>query len=176
MNPSPIVCEELYAARRSLRVATVTETWPPEVNGVAQTAARFVEGLRALGHEIQLVRPRQSPLDSARTDEILMRGMALPRYPSLRLGLPAKSALVRLWTLRRPDALHVVTEGPLGWSALAAAEKLRLPVVSDFRTNFHAYSSHYGVGWLKKPILAYLRKFHNRTLATLVPSETMRAA
>ena len=44
---------------RSLRIAVVTETYPPEVNGVAQTAARFVEGLRARGHEIQLVRPRQ---------------------------------------------------------------------------------------------------------------------
>ena len=48
-------------------------------------------------------------------------------------------------------------------------------MVSDFRTNFHAYSGHYGVGWLKRPILAYLRKFHNRTLATLVPTEAMRA-
>lgn len=172
---SPIVSEHLAARRLWLRISTVTETWPPEVNGVAKSAARFVDGLRALGHDIQLVRLRQAEAERAGGEEILMRGMAIPRYPELRMGLPAKRALVRLWTLRRPDVVHIVTEGPLGWSALQAAHKLRLPAVSDFRTNFHAYSAHYGAGWLKRPILAYLRKFHNRTLATLVPTEAMRA-
>jgi glycosyltransferase involved in cell wall biosynthesis len=171
---TPIVCEDIPPARRSLRIATVSETWPPEINGVAKTAACFVEGLRTLGHEIQLIRPRQGAADAARGGEVLMRGMALPRYPNLRMGLPAKAALVRLWTFRRPDVVHIVTEGPLGWSALRAAEKLKLPVVSDFRTNFHAYSAHYGLSWLGKPILAYLRKFHNRGLATLVPTQAMR--
>src|SRR5918995_1453035 len=152
---SPIVGEELAPARRSLRVAVVSETWPPEVNGVARTAARFVEALRARGHEIRLARPRQGSADRAGAEEVLMRGMAIPRYPNLRMGLPAKNALVRLWTFRRPDVVHIVTEGPLGWSALRAAEKLKLPVVSDFRTNFHAYSAHYGLGWLQKPILVY---------------------
>ncbi len=170
-----ILCEELAGARRSLRIATVTETWPPEVNGVARTAARFVEELRGLGHEIQLLRPRQGSADQAGEREILLRGITIPSYPDLRMGLPAKAALARLWTFRRPDVVHIVTEGPLGWSALRAAEKLKLPVVSDFRTNFHAYSGHYGVGWLKKPILHYLRKFHNRTAITLVPTEAMRA-
>ena len=56
----------LAGAQRSLRIAVVTETYPPEVNGVATTAARFVEGLRARDHEIQLVRPRQEPRRSAR--------------------------------------------------------------------------------------------------------------
>ncbi len=130
-----ILCEELAGARRSLRIATVTETWPPEVNGVARTAARFVEELRGLGHEIQLLRPRQGSADQAGEREILLRGITIPSYPDLRMGLPAKAALARLWTFRRPDVVHIVTEGPLGWSALRAAEKLKLPVVSDFRTN-----------------------------------------
>jgi glycosyltransferase involved in cell wall biosynthesis len=175
MREPPIVFDELAGAQRSLRVAVVTETWPPEVNGVAKTAARFVEGLRRRGHTIQLIRPRQGSADQPRKEEILLRGIAIPRYPELKIGLPAKRALARLWSFQRPDVVHVVTEGPLGWSALQAAAKLKLPVVSDFRTNFHTYSAHYGVGWLKKPILAYLRKFHNRTLATMVPTEAMRA-
>ena len=66
--------------------------------------------------------------------------------------------------MQRPDVVHIATEGPLGWSALRAAERLGLPVVSDFRTNFHAYSRHYGVGWLQRGIVGYLRGFHNRTL------------
>lgn len=158
-----------------MRIAVVTETYPPEINGVAGTAARFVEGLRAAGHQIQLVRPRQAnEVEFSNSDQFLVRGLAIPNYPSLKLGLPARRALERLWSLRRPDVVHIVTEGPLGWSALRAAEKLKLPAVSDFRTNFHAYSAHYGVGWLKKPILAYLRKFHNRTLFTLVPTDAIR--
>jgi glycosyltransferase involved in cell wall biosynthesis len=164
--------------RKSLRVAFVTETYPPEVNGVANTAARFVEGLRARNHEIQLVRPRQSRSDcagaAAGMEEVLMRGLPIPRYPALKMGLPAKRVLAGLWALQRPDIVHIVTEGPLGWSALQAAHKLRIPVSSDFRTNFHAYSRHYGIGWLQKPIAAYLREFHNRTLLTLVPTDSMR--
>jgi glycosyltransferase involved in cell wall biosynthesis len=112
---------------------------------------------------------------AAGSREFLTRGLPIPCYPNLRMGLPAKRALERLWTYRRPDVVHIVTEGPLGWSALRAAEKLRIPAVSDFRTNFHAYSRHYGMAWLGKPILAYLRKFHNRTLCTMVPTEALRA-
>jgi glycosyltransferase involved in cell wall biosynthesis len=104
-----------------------------------------------------------------------MRGMPIPRYPELKLGLPSKKTLVKTWTLRRPDVVHIATEGPLGWSALQAAKVLKLPVTSDFRTNFQSYSKHYGVGWLRKPIVAYLRKFHNATACTMVPTrELMR--
>lgn len=182
----PIVVDELVPARRSLRIAIVTETYPPEVNGVAVTLARVVDGLRARNHAIQLVRPRQQDTDPAREapvepaggghrlDEVLLRGLPIPRYPHLKMGMPSKKALITLWTLRRPDVVHIATEGPLGWSALQAAQQLKLPVCSDFRTNFHAYSRHYGVGWLNKPILAYLRKFHNRTLHTMVPTEALR--
>lgn len=170
--------ERLPRARRTLRIAVVTETYPPEINGVALSAARFVEGLRTRDHDIMLVRPRQSQGDLEAVQgsmrEVLTKGLPIPRYPGLRMGLPATRALVALWQRWRPDVVHVLTEGPLGWSALRAARKLQLPVVSDFRTNFHSYSRHYGVGWLGKPILAYLRKFHNRTLWTLVPTESLR--
>ena len=169
--------EQLSRARRRLRVAVITETYPPHVDRVALTAARFVEGLRARGHEIQLVRPRQDRGDSAavgeRLLEVLTRGLPVPNHPDFRLGLPAKRALARLWGRSRPDVVHVLTEGPLGWSALSAARQLKLPVVSDFRTGF--YSRHHGSGWLGKPVLAYLRKFHNRALWTLVPTETLCA-
>jgi glycosyltransferase involved in cell wall biosynthesis len=69
--------------------------------------------------------------------------------------------------------VHVVTEGPLGWSAVAAARKLRLPITSSFHTNFHSYTQHYGIGLLKSPIESYLRKLHNRTQATMVPTRAM---
>jgi glycosyltransferase involved in cell wall biosynthesis len=176
---NPIVLEDFPAFRPSLRIAVVTETWPPEVNGVAVTLAKLVQGLCLRNHDVQLIRPRQTSVDQASHDpgfeEVLMRGMPIPRYPELKLGLPSKKNLVKAWTLRRPDVVHIATEGPLGWSALQAAKVLKLPVTSDFRTNFHSYSKHYGVGWLRKPIVAYLRKFHNATACTMVPTQGLRA-
>lgn len=171
--PEGLVVDSYPAAHRSLRVAFVTETYPPEVNGVAMTMAKIVEGMHGRNHEVQLIRPRQdggeAAAQHARYDEVLMRGLPIPRYPHLRMGVPSKRALVQLWALRRPDVVHIATEGALGWSALQAARHLKLPVCSDFRTNFHAYSKHYGVGWLHKPIMAYLRKFHNLTQRTMTP-------
>ncbi len=162
-----------------MRIAFVTETYPPEVNGVSLTIARMVEGLHRRNHDLQLIRPRQTPGDEPgnlpRLHEVLMRGLPIPLYPHLRMGLPAKKALGRLWSLSRPDVVHIATEGPLGYSALQAAARLKLPVTSDFRTNFHAYSRHYGIGWMRAPIIAYLRRFHNGTLSTMVPTEPLRS-
>ena len=173
-----IVIEHLATKRKCLRLAIVTETYPPEVNGVALSLSRFVEGLSELNHEIQLVRPRQNSevihASAGKFEEVLTTGLPIPKYPNLKMGLPAKKRLVGQWTTRRPDLVHIVTEGPLGWSALEAAQKLRIPVSSDFRTNFHSYSQHYGIGWLKRPIVGYLRKFHNKTSLTTVPTERMR--
>ncbi len=69
-----------------LHIAVVTETYPPEVNGVAMTVARLVQGLRARGHRLQLVRPRQGRDDQPGADgldELLLRGLPIPRYPEL---------------------------------------------------------------------------------------------
>ncbi len=178
MDGADLVLQNYPASARKLRVAVVTETYPPEINGVAMTMGRIVAGMQARGHTVQLVRPRQNSADRPAVqplfEEVLQRGVPIPRYEALKMGLPAKQALLRLWSTRRPDIVHVVTEGPLGWSALAAAAKLKLPVATDFHTNFHSYSAHYGVGWLKKPITAYLRKFHNKAMSTLVPTESLR--
>jgi hypothetical protein len=94
--------------------------------------------LRKRNHDIQLIRPRQDAAEQpARPiphgfEEVLTGGVPIPRYPDLKMGLPAKRALIKQWTLRRPDLVHIVTEGPLGWSALQAANKLKIPVCSDF--------------------------------------------
>jgi glycosyltransferase involved in cell wall biosynthesis len=168
-------------APRRLRIAVVTETYPPEINGVASTVLKLVNGLVARGHELQLVRPRRHnelPIndhrDYANPSPVLCASLPIPKYPELRMGLPARSRLWNLWSKRRPDVVHIATEGPLGWSALRVANSLGIPVSSDFRTNFHAYSQHYGIGWLRRPIMSYLRHFHNLAQATFVPTEAMR--
>jgi len=164
---------------RPLSVAMVTETYPPEVNGVARTVGFMAEGLKERGNFVQLIRPRQNGHDRAGAgpgfEEMLGRGIPIPRYTQLKMGLPAKAELLRAWTARRPDIVHIATEGPLGWSALAAARKLGVPVATDFHTNFHAYSRHYGFAWLAAPVMAYLRSFHNRADCTMVPTAELAA-
>ncbi len=173
---APIDGTSRTSARRRLRVAVVSETYPPEVNGVALTLARVVQGLLGLGHEVTLVRPRQdgesacNPGGSVSPAQTLVAGLPIPQYPHLRMGMPSGALLRRQWTAARPDVVHVATEGPLGFSAVGAARSLGLPVTSDYRTHFDAYTGHYGLGWLRRPILAYLRGFHNRTAATTVPT------
>jgi glycosyltransferase involved in cell wall biosynthesis len=171
-----LLIESFSTRPAPLRIAVVTETFPPEVNGVAMTLGRIVEGLLQRGHMVQVVRPRQTQEASvprAGLDEVLSKGVPLPSYGELRFGLPAKNRLGKLWSAYRPDVVHVVTEGPLGWSAVAAARKLHLPITSSFHTNFQSYSQHYGIGLLKSPIENYLRKLHNRTQATMVPTRAM---
>jgi len=107
---------------------------------------------------------------------VLARGVPIPRYPGLRLGLPSRRRLRSLWIRRRPDVVHVATEGPLGWSAVRAASDLGIPVVSEFRTNFHSYGRHYGIGCLSRPIAAWLRHFHNGTARTMVPTRALAAS
>jgi glycosyltransferase involved in cell wall biosynthesis len=120
-----------------------------------------------------VIRPRQAADNGAATDDVLVRGMPIPRYEGLRMGLPCSGRLVTLWRRQRPDVVHIATEGPLGRSALLAARALGLPVCSEFRTNFHAYSQHYGFGFLRRPIIGYLRRFHNATQCTMVPTQAL---
>jgi glycosyltransferase involved in cell wall biosynthesis len=162
----------------SVKVAIVTETYPPEVNGVASTIARFIQGLAELGHDIPLIRPRQGLKDKPRNEshfkEILTVGIPIPGYSALRMGIPQKNRLIKQWSIDRPSLVHIVTEGPLGWSALEAAKKLNIPICSDFRTNFDAYSTHYGLSCLKSPIQRYLRYFHNNSHFTMVPTQALK--
>ncbi len=160
-----------------MRLAYVTETYPPEINGVALTAERFVRGLRARGHAVELVRPRQPHESMCDTrSEWRSPGIPIPMYPDLRIGLPLISRLTRRWKVSPPDLVHVATEGPLGWAAIRAARARGIPVTSDFRTNFDQYSEHYGFGWLRSAVGCYLKYFHNATDRTFVPTPAVDKA
>ena len=152
-----------------MHYAIVTETYPPEINGVALTVQDLERGLHARGHEVTLVRPRKDR-ENAAGHEMLVRSLPLPRYPGLRLGLPATHRLLAQWRRRRPDAVYVATEGPLGWSAVRAARRLGIPVATGFHTRFDHYARDYGFGLLQPLVLDWLRRFHNRADATVVPT------
>lgn len=156
-----------------LTLSLVTETYPPEVNGVAMTLSRFVTGLQQRGHRLHLVRPRQSASVSAPDPDppaLTVGGLRLPLYPELQFGLPAGRRIRRVWESLQPDIVYIATEGPLGWSALNAARALDIPALTGFHTNFHSYSGHYHLGLLTPLVKRYLRHFHRRSHCTLVPS------
>lgn len=161
------------------RVCLVTETFPPEVNGVAMTLRRLCGEWIRRGLEVQVVRPRQ-PHDPADTggdrlwEEILVGGMPIPEYPEARVGAWASGRLQRAWRARRPDWVHIATEGLLGWSARHAARRLDLPLITSFHTNFHDYARHYGAGFMRPVVAAWLRAFHNGGALCLVPDEGLR--
>ncbi|HSM99531.1 MAG TPA: glycosyltransferase family 1 protein [Rudaea sp.] len=157
-----------------MRVSLVSETYPPEINGVALTVRDLAHGLAARGHAVQVVRPQRP--DQVSEPGIVALGVPsvpLPRYPGLRLGLPAGARLHRAWRTTPPDVIYVATEGPLGWSALRVAQRLGIPACTGFHTRFDDYAAHYGAAWAAPLVLAYLRRFHRRAAATLVPTRAL---
>ncbi len=162
-----------------MKLALVTETFPPEVNGVAMTFGVIARELGRRGHAVTVYRPRRDDLPAgegaAGGAVVPLPGFPIPGYRLLRMGWPAPGRLRRAWTADRPDLVHVVTEGPLGASAVTAARALGIPVTSSFHTNFHAYAGHYGAAPLSRLVFAWLRRVHNRTRRTFVPTAELGA-
>lgn len=163
-----------------MKLSLVTETYAPEINGVAMTLGRLVDGLAAQGHSITVIRPRQrhesprfSMTQRLACRQVRLPGVPIPGYPQLRLGLPAGRRLRHLWQLNRPDLVHIATEGPLGASASRTARALGIPVTSSFHTNFDQYTHDYHIGWLQPLVAAWLRRVHNRTARTFVPTREL---
>jgi glycosyltransferase involved in cell wall biosynthesis len=129
-------------------------------------------------HEVTVYRPKR-PADGAANGAayhvVTMPGMPIPGYPMLRVGFPARGTLQRRWRAVRPDLVHVVTEGPLGASAVSAARALGIPVTSSYHTQFHEYTGSYGFGWFRALTVAWLRRVHNGTRKTFAPTDEIRA-
>lgn len=157
-----------------MRVAYVTETYPPEINGVALTVERTVAHLRRHHGPVCLIRPRQHG-EVARddADEWRTSGAPIPMYPALRFGWAGTRSIRQRLEAFRPDLVHVATPGPLGHAAARAARGLGLPLTSDFRTNFHRYSRYYRLGAIEPLVAGYLRRLHNRADCSFVPTRAV---
>src|SRR5258708_3182062 len=160
----------------TLQLVLVTETYSPEINGVAMTLGHLVLGLTRRGHQVTIIRPRQRVEKGAPALQVngpvtqhLLPGLPIPGYPLPRFGLPAGRRPRRLWRRSRPDLVHIATEGPLGWSALNTAHALGLPVTSSFHTNFHHYTHDYRFSWLFTLTASSLRHFPTPTLPPSPP-------
>lgn len=160
----------------TLRIALITETFAPEINGVANTLSQLFGGLRARNHRVELIRPRQKEDGNQRSTPELMlcRGWPLPGYPGMQWGMTSTLRLKKRWQQQRPDVVYIATEGPLGLCALRVARRLGIAVVSGFHTNFQQHFNHYGHEMLTRALTHYLRWFHNRSTLTLVASSRQR--
>ena len=154
-------------ATTSLKITLVTETFPPEINGVALTLEKLHNFLNISGHQPSVIRPRR--FSETRKPE-LVQGFPIPMYPKLRFGIGSPLRLYQTIKSKMPDIIHLATEGPLGLACLGIAKSLRIPVVSSFHTNFDLYANDYNMGFLSSGISHYLRWFHNQTEATFAPS------
>ncbi|GHC64587.1 glycosyltransferase [Roseibacillus persicicus] len=155
-----------------MRIEFVTDTFPPDVNGVAMTLGRLVEGLRAQGHLVHVwhTAERSAEQSGEAFGETSLPSIPLPGYKEVRVGLPGRLKLLRRWRKKSPDAVYVATESLLGLSAIKAAAMLRIPVAAGFHTNFDQYLERYNLRTLKPAALSYLKKVHNRADSTFAPS------
>ena len=159
--------------RPRLKIAIVTETWPPEINGVALSLLQLCKGLQKQGHKILLIRPdqKQRCYDFLPNKECLVKAQAIPKYPNLQFGWPQFLKVSQALDEFAPHVVHIVTEGPLGLSVLQAAKTKGIPISSGFHSPFQEFSRSFDLAFLVKPIQRYLRWFHNNTQMTCIPSK-----
>lgn len=123
-----------------MKIDIVTDTYLPDVNGVAMTLNRLVTGLRGKGHEVHVI---HTAVGDEQVGETHLRGVSLPGYQEVRVGLPKPLKFKRTWRDRCPDVVYIATESPMGGSAVKACRKLGIPCVMGFHTNFDQYLTRY---------------------------------
>jgi len=152
-----------------MRVTLVTDTYPPDLNPVAASVERSVQYLRAAGHEVELIRPRQ-PHEAPRSDASEWRtaSLGLPFFHRWRLGLATAARLRERLRQTRPEVVHIATQGPgLARAALRAAQELQVPLTTELRV-------HASRGWLHRLLLRYLKLFHRVAQCSFVPTRDTR--
>jgi len=145
------------------RIMLVTDAWAPQVNGVVRTLERLVTELRALGCEVEVV----SPADGYRT-------IPLVTYSEIRLAIGAREDIEARFTRFAPDAVHLATEGPLGWEARAVCLKHGFPFSSCYHTQWPEYVT---ARFPFVPLAAgygFVRTFHSRSGRVMVSLGSMR--
>ncbi|MSP76831.1 MAG: glycosyltransferase family 1 protein [Rhodospirillaceae bacterium] len=144
-----------------MRIAIVSDAWRPQINGVVRTIETVAQLLRAQGHDVEVFGPDR------------FYTLPCPTYPEIRLSLLPSARLGHMLKLFAPDAIHLVTEGPLGWAARAFCRKRGIPFTSAYHTRFPEYVR----ARVRVPIAwsyAFVRRFHAPSAAVLVVAQSIR--
>jgi glycosyltransferase involved in cell wall biosynthesis len=144
-----------------MRILVVTDAWHPQVNGVVRTLGTLSDELTQMGHEAIFITPDQ------------FRSVPCPTYPEIRLALRPGPRLARTIEANQPCAIHIATEGPLGWAARRYCLKRRLPFTTAYHTKFPEYIR----ARFRVPLpLSYrlIRKFHAPASTIMVATQTIQ--
>ena len=163
-----------------MRIALVTESFLPDVNGVAHSVVRTAEHLLRRGHEPVVIAPQAPPqLRSVAVDVpypvVRLPSLPMPGYPQIRLGLPGP-ALAGALRAHRAEVVHLASPFVLGAWGAATARALRLPAVAVYQTDVAAYARAYKVAMTEGAAWRWIRTVHNASARTLVPSTESAAA
>lgn len=157
-----------------MRLALVTDTYLPEVNGVTTVLAVMRNGLRERGHDVLVVAPRYPAPGPDDASVIRRASIPCPGYEQVRLSSPFGGDVRAALDAFRPEVVHVITEGPLGGIGRRYALRRGLPLVTSFHTDFPRYMARYLGAWAVGPAKAYLRAFHGAAHHTQTPSAETR--
>jgi len=158
-----------------MRLLSCTDTYPPEVNGVAVVTALSLEGLAARGWECAVILPaRPDGAGAPGIARTALPSVRLPLYPELRIALPAAGMVTRAIRAFSPDLVHCATEFIVGRLGLHAATRLGIPVVTSYHTNFARYTRSYGLGVLAPVVERSIARFHARARRTYTPGAPAR--
>ncbi|MBW4715887.1 glycosyltransferase family 4 protein [Saccharothrix obliqua] len=152
-----------------MRVAIVTESFLPQVNGVTNSVLRVLEHLRAHGHEALVVAPGAGADEHCGTPVVRVPAVDLPRFSSLPVGVPTRKVLSALADFR-PDVVHLASPFVLGARGLSAARRLGLPTVAVYQTDIAGFAGHYGLGLTARAAWRWTRRLHSQADRTLAPS------
>jgi glycosyltransferase involved in cell wall biosynthesis len=144
-----------------MRILVATDAWHPQVNGVVRTLTSLARSASALGAEIEFLAPDGFP------------SMALPTYPGLRIALPNRREIARRIEAASPDAIHIATEGPVGWGVRAYCRRRKLAFTTSYTTRFPEYIAVRSI-IPASMIYAVLRHFHAAAAMTMVATSSLR--
>lgn len=158
-----------------MRIAIVTESFPPDVNGVAHSVVRAAEHLVARGHEPVVIAPapggaRRHESNRHSYPVVRIPSVPLPRYQGFRLGVPTQAQLTGAVLSCAPDIVHLASPFVLGARAATLAARHDLPTVAVYQTDVASYARAYRVGWGEAAVWRWIREIHNSAQRTLAPS------
>ncbi len=144
-----------------MRILIATDAWHPQVNGVVRTLTSLARSASGLGAEISFLTPDGFP------------SLAVPTYPGLRVALPNRREIAARIAAAAPDAIHIATEGPIGWAVRAYCRRRKLAFTTSYTTRFPEYIAVRSIipSWLS---YAVLRHFHAAAAMTMVATASLR--
>jgi phosphatidylinositol alpha 1,6-mannosyltransferase len=153
-----------------VRVAIVTESFLPQVNGVTNSVLRVVDHLRAGGHQVMIIAPGLAgPADYHGAPVVRIPAVDLPVVNSLPIGLPTRTVLTAMAAFG-PDVVHLASPFVVGARGLAAARRLRVPSVAIYQTDIAGFATAYGLGLGARAAWRWVRRLHCKADRTLAPS------